>query len=270
MNTTPYLQGKVALVTGGATGIGEAVARRFVALGAQVGIMGRRADVLNRLADEIGAIALPGDVADQAAAQHAVDTLVARCGGLDILVNNAGTAVLGSVEEIDEAQWQAVMDVNVNGPLRMSRAAIPQLRKRGGGAIVNIASVGAIGAAKHLVSYTTTKAAILGLTRSMARDLGVDNIRVNTLCPGWVDTAMTDGPVQLLSHIKGISADEARLMLVQHNPIQRMAQPDEIARCVEFLATDASSFVTGAMLVADGGQTIVDLGSLAYGDFVPV
>ncbi len=256
------LTGKVVLVTGGGTGIGEAAARRFIAGGAQTVVVGRRLALVEKLADEIGAIALACDVADTASVERTIALIVEGCGGLDIVVNNAATVGFGNVEHTTDAAWSEVFEVNVSGPLRVARAALPHLRARGGGAIVNVSSIGGLFAAKNSVAYGTTKAALLGLTRSLARDYGRDGIRVNTLCPGWVDTPMVEPALVMLANGRGISIDAARNLLVEHNPINRMANPDEIARCIEFLATDAASFVTGAVLVADGGQSIVDLGML--------
>lgn len=258
------LKDKVVLVTGGGSGIGEAVARRFAAQGAKVGITGRRAGPLELLASEIGALALPGDVTDAAAINQAVARLAGRFGGLDVLVSNAGIAVIGSIEQIDDAAWDSVIETNLNGTRHAVRAALPHLRKRGGGAIVNISSIGALFAAKGNAVYGTAKAALLALTKSLARDYGPEGIRVNALCPGWVDTEMVEPLLQMLSHTRGITKDAARHLLVQFNPIQRMGKPDEIARCVEFLATEASSYVTGAVLMADGGQAIVDVGTLGF------
>jgi meso-butanediol dehydrogenase/(S,S)-butanediol dehydrogenase/diacetyl reductase len=258
------LAGKVALVTGAGSGIGEAVARRFVTQGAKVGITGRRAGPLEQLAAEIGALALPGDVTDAARVEQAVARLVKNYGGLDIVVNNAGIAVVGNIEQLDDAAWSSVMDTNLNGTRRVVRAVLPHLRTRGGGAIVNISSIGALFAARNNAVYGTAKAALLALTKSLARDYGPEGIRVNALCPGWVDTSMVDPLLQFLAKERGITTDAARALLVQFNPLNRMAKPDEIARCVEFLATDASSYVTGAMLLADGGMSIVDVGTVSF------
>lgn len=257
------LAGKVAFVTGGGTGIGGAVAKRFAARGARVAVAGRRLEPLNAIADASGALAVQCDVSDTDAVASAIERVVERFGGLDVVVNNAGVVGRAGVEELDDEGWQAVIDINLTGPARVSRLAIPHLRARGGGSIVNVASVGALFAAKKSVAYGTTKAGLLGLTRSMAVDLGPDGIRVNTLCPGWVDTPMGDKASAAASAIHAVDQAESRRMLVAHNPIARMADPDEIAACVEFLASGASSFVTGALLVADGGQTIVDVGTLS-------
>jgi short-subunit dehydrogenase len=256
------LQGKVALITGGGTGIGAATARRLVDRGAAVAVLGRRVDVLEEVAGRTGATAVVCDVADATSVDTAIDEVVQRYGALDIVVNNAGVSHRGGVEQVDEAGWAAVIDINLSGPARVSRAAVPHLRARGGGAIVNVSSIGALFAARQSAAYGTTKAALLGLTRSMALDLGPFGIRVNTLCPGWVDTPMAEGAIRRVAQVHDVTPEAAREILVRHNPIRRLADPDEIAKCIEFLATDDSSFVTGAALIADGGQSIVDLGTL--------
>jgi NAD(P)-dependent dehydrogenase (short-subunit alcohol dehydrogenase family) len=258
------LTGKVALITGGGSGIGEAVARRFVAQGAKVGIIGRRAAPLQALAKEIGALALPGDVSDQASVDDAVAKLVKEYGGLDIVVNNAGISVVASFEDLDDAGWNSVMETNLNGTRRAARAAVPHMRKRGGGAIVNISSIGSLFASRNNAAYTTAKAGLNGLTMALARDFGPENIRVNAICPGWVDTPMLAGLLDFMSAQRKITKDEVRALLVQFNPLNRLGKPDEIAKCVEFLATDASSFVTGTTLLVDGGQAIVDVGTVAF------
>ncbi len=256
------LAGKVAFVTGGGTGIGGAVALRLAARGVHVAIAGRRLEPLEDLAQASGAFAVQCDVGDDEAVDAAVLAVAERFGGIDIVVNNAGVAGRGGVEELDEEGWNAMIAINLTGPARVSRAAVPHLRRRGGGAIVNVASVGALTGAKQSVAYSTTKAGLLGLTRSMAVDLGPHGIRVNTLCPGWVDTPMGSRATAAAGRIHDVDDDLSKDVLVRNNPIRRMAHPDEIASCVEFLVCDASSFVTGTVLVADGGQTIVDLGTL--------
>jgi len=258
------LTDKVVLITGAGSGIGDAVARRFAAQGAKVGVTGRREAPLKELAKEIGALSLPGDVSDRATVEKTVQRLVKEFGGLDIVVNNAGIAVIGDIEQISDEDWASVMDINLNGTRLVMRAVLPHLRARGGGAVVNISSIGALFAARHNAVYGTAKAALLALTKALARDGGPDGIRVNAVCPGWVDTPMVDPLLQMLSKERGITLDAARSLLVQFNPLNRMGRPEEIARCVEFLATDAASFVTGAVLMADGGQSIVDVGTLAF------
>jgi NAD(P)-dependent dehydrogenase (short-subunit alcohol dehydrogenase family) len=256
------LSGKIAFVTGGGSGIGDAVVRQFVELGAMVGVAGRRSAILEQLADACGALPLTCDVGDAGAVDAAITRLVEAHGGLDIVVNSAGIAHRGNAEEASLNDWQRVLDVNLTGAFNVCKRALPELKKRGGGAIVNVSSVGGITAASSSVAYSASKAGMLGLSRSMARDFGKHNIRVNTVCPGWVDTPMVEGALDALSHVHGITRDDAKRLLTRWSPIGRMAEPVELANCIAFLASPAASFVTGAVLVADGGQSIVDLGLL--------
>lgn len=256
------LSGKVAFVTGGGTGIGDAVARQLIAGGARVGVAGRRIDVLEQVARETGALALACDVSDPAAIDAAITELVSQFGGLDIIVNNAGITLMGNVEELSSDAWQTVMNVNLTGAMHVCKRGVPELRARGGGAIVNVSSIGGVTASANSAAYGTSKAGLIGLSRSLARDYGKHNIRVNTVCPGWVDTPMIQPALSVVAQSRGVSLDEARSILTRHAPLRRMAQPDELASCVLFLASPAASFVTGAVLIADGGQSIVDLGTL--------
>ncbi len=256
------LSGKVAFVTGGGTGIGDAVVRQFIELGAKVGVAGRRTAILERLADDSGAIPLTCDVSDARAVDAAITTLIKEHGGLDIVVNSAGIAHRGNVEDVSLQDWQQVLDVNLTGALNVCKRTIPEIKKRGGGAIVNVSSVGGITAASASVAYSASKAGMLGLSRSIARDYGKHRIRVNTVCPGWVDTPMIQGALEALSQIHGITRDDAKRMLTRWSPLGRMSEPIELANCITFLASPAASFVTGAVLIADGGQSIVDLGLL--------
>ncbi len=256
------ISGKVAFVTGGGTGIGDAVVRQFIRLGAKVGVAGRRTEILEKLANDCGALPLTCDVSDSSAVDAAISKLTKELGGLDIVVNSAGIAHRGNAEEIELQDWEHVLDVNLTGALNVCKRALPEMKKRGGGAIVNVSSVGGITAAAGSVAYSTSKAGMLGLSRSIARDFGKFNIRANTVCPGWVDTPMIQGALEALSRIHGISRDDAKRLLSRWSPAGRMSEPVEIANCITFLASPAASFVTGAVLLADGGQSIVDLGLL--------
>ena len=261
------LQGKVALITGGGTGIGAAVARRFAASGASVAITGRRRGPVTEIADELDCLAIEGDTANEADCAAAVAQTVAGFGGLDILIANAGIlSAAGSVTELDESDWHGVMDVNVTGVMQIARASVPAMIERGGGAIVTVSSVAGIRSSQGFADYITSKHALIGLTKTLAVDYGAQGIRANTLCPGWVKTPMSDMPVESLAERKGLTPEQARAVMTRHLPLQRMAEPEEIAACVEFLASDDASFVTGATLVADGGGHIVDIGTLAFSE----
>lgn len=258
------LQGKTAWVTGGGTGIGAATARRLRAAGANVLVTGRRAAPIEAVARDIGGLALAGDVADPAHCEAVVAHARTHFGGLDILVANAGIETMGAVTELDPEQWREVFRVNVDGVLHAARAALPALRARGAGAIVIVASVAALRSGPHYAAYVASKTALLGLARSMAYDYGADGIRINTVCPGWVRTEMSDREFAAAATARGISVEAMTAQLTRYYPLRRMARPEEIAACIEFLASDDASFVTGAVLTADGGGEVVDVGTLAF------
>ena len=258
------LEGKAALITGGGTGIGAAIARRFARSGARVAVSGRRSGPLERIAGEIGGVAAVADVTDPAAMARAVEKTAAAFGGLDIVVANAGIITEGDVASLEDKQWRQALEINVTGVMETVRAALPQLVRRGGGAIVTISSVGGLMGCPQSAAYCTSKAALMGFTRSLAVDYGPQGIRANTLCPGWVKTPMSDEEIAALAEEKGITTEEAIHAVTRDLPLARMADPDEIAGCAEFLASDDASFVTGTILTADGGGCIVDVGTLAF------
>jgi len=259
---TERLKGRTALITGGGTGIGAACARLFTESGAAVAVMGRRPAPLRQIAEEIGGIAVAGDAAGEADCQNAVSATLEAYGGLDILVCCAGIMVEGSVGDMDLTDWERIMAANLNGVMQSARACLPAMRSRSKGSIVNVASLGALVAPGRMAGYITSKTAILGLTRSMAVDYG-PNIRVNTLCPGWVLTPMSEEEMENYAATKNISKQEAIDYATRFLPLQRMARPEEIARCVLFLAGDDASFITGTTLVADGGSSAVDVGYIS-------
>jgi len=262
--TSGRLTGKVALITGGGTGIGAAVARRFAKEGASVVVTGRRPGPIQTVAAEIGGVAVAGDTSDNVHVSAAVSTAVARFGGLDIVVANAAVSYEADVMTIEDDPWREMLAVNLSGVMKVCRAALPALKDRGRGAIVIVSSVGGLSAAPNSASYGATKAGVIGLAKSMAYDYGPDNIRVNALCPGWVRTPMSESGMDFLAREKGLSQAEAFKLATAHLPLRRPAEPAEIANCCLFLASDEASFVTGAVLVADGGGEIVDVGTLAF------
>jgi len=259
------LEGKVAIVSGGGTGIGAATARRFAAEGARVVVTGRRPEPLEAVAAEIGGLAVPGNVADPAHAPEAVAAALERFGSLDVVVANAGAGFGGSAGEVDDGRWLRTLDVNLTGPLRLVRAALPALLGRGRGSIVLVSSVSGLVAAPDSAAYVASKHGLIGLARSLAVDYGPRGIRANALCPGWVVTAIGDASADELAAERGLTREDAYALATQHVPLRRPATAEEIAACVLFLASDESSYVNGATLFADGGSTAVDVGAIAWG-----
>jgi meso-butanediol dehydrogenase / (S,S)-butanediol dehydrogenase / diacetyl reductase len=257
------LKGKVALVTGGGSGIGEACARLFAEDGASVAVMGRRPAPLQCVADQIGGLAVPGDASRAEDCDRAVQATTEAFGRLDVLVSCAGVEAEGSVTSMSLDVWRRTMDTNLEAMMQIARACIPAMLENGGGSIVNVSSLASSVAPGNMAAYITSKTAIPGLSRSMAVDYGPLGIRVNTLSPGWVWTPMSQEEMREYAKAKGITADEAVDYATRYLPLGRMAEPVEIARCARFLASDDASFVTGTVLVADGGSSAVDVGYIA-------
>jgi NAD(P)-dependent dehydrogenase (short-subunit alcohol dehydrogenase family) len=257
------LHGKVALITGGGTGIGAAVARRFVAEGASVVLMGRRAELIEAVAAQVGGIAFAGDAAQAKDADRAVELARERFGGLDIVIANAGAGTMNAAAETTDEQWLESWRANPTSAFVTMRAALPSLIERRGSAVL-ISSVAGVGAGPAIAAYTTTKHAVIGLGRSLARDYGPHGVRVNVICPGWIKTEVTEGLVTMVADRAGSTIEEARERLTAHTPLRRMAEPDELAGVVLWLAAADSTFVTGSVIIADGGAHIVDIGTIDF------
>jgi NAD(P)-dependent dehydrogenase (short-subunit alcohol dehydrogenase family) len=242
--------GKVALITGAARGLGRAAAARFLEQGASVAVNVRDAERAAAVAGELGAgaFAVPGDVADPAVVHEIVERTLERYGRLDILVNNAALALSTRFEQIAEEEWRRAMDVNVTAPFLLIRAVLPAMKAAGSGRIINISStagksVSTLGGAH----YTTSKAALLGLTRAAAKELGPYGITVNAICPGLIDTELTRenaSPSDLAAYARSF-------------PIQRLGQPVEVADLICFLASEQAGYITGASLDINGGDLMV-------------
>ncbi len=258
------LANKVALISGGGSGIGAATARLFAREGAKVVVTGRRPQPIKAVAAEVEGVAIAGDTSDPAHAAEAVAAAVSTFGGLDVVVANAGFGLGGSVGDVDEESWQRTLDVNLTGPMVLTRAALPVLIERGGGSIILVSSVSGLVAATDSAAYVTSKAGLLGLARSIAVDYGPRGIRANALCPGWVSTPMGDEEMDGLAATLGTDRQGAYDLATAEVPLRRAATAEEIASCCLFLASDDSSIVTGAILVADGGGLAVDLSSTAF------
>jgi 3alpha(or 20beta)-hydroxysteroid dehydrogenase len=243
------LDGKVALVTGAARGIGAATARVIAAEGGRVGI----ADVLDEDAALVGkelgdenAVAIHLDVTDEGAWTQAVEAVESKFGALDALVNNAGILRFGSIDDTTLDDYLAVIRVNQIGVFLGIRAALPALRRSGGGSIVNLSSVDGMRGSMNQVAYNSSKFAVRGITKSAAMELGAQGIRVNSVHPGGIDTPMVRGEAP-----EGFDLDR----LFRRIPLGRAGRPEEIARVIAFLVSDDSAFCTGAEFVVDGGAT---------------
>ncbi len=261
------LEGRVALITGGGTGIGTAIAQRFVAEGAKVCITGRRREKLDEVVEALpagSAVACPGSVTDPGDAERMVSAALDLPGRFDLLVNNAGVNSVGAVADLDPEGWRETLDINLTGAFLMMRASIPKMIESGGGSIVNIASVGGIRCIPEGAAYCVSKAGLIMLSQQVALDYGPKGIRSNAVCPGWVHTPMSDEEMDELASQIGTDRKGAFEKVVEEVPLRRVATPEEIAGACVYLACSDSSFTTGAALVIDGGSAVVDVGTMAF------
>lgn len=251
MNAGMRLKDKVALITGGTSGIGRATVELFATEGAQVAFTGRRVHLGREVAEKTGAFFIQADHRRAEDCQYSVEKTISQFGRIDILFNNAGIVTSGTAETTTDANWDETILINVTAVWRMSKLVLPVMRAHGGGVIINNASDWAFVGAPAVVAYCTSKGAVVQMTRAMAIDHAGENIRINAVCPGdtfvdrWVDEGFYYGSAP-------ITEAEARKSDL---PIGRVAETIEIARAVLFLASGDSSFMTGSTLVVDGGNT---------------
>ena len=253
------LSGKVAIVSGGSLGIGRATAELLAAQGASVVLCGRRQaavdDAVAAITSAGGkAIGVAADVSKSADAERIVRTAVESFGAVDILVNSAGIQTYGTVVETSEELWDKVFDINVKGIYLLAHFAIPEMEERGGGAIINVSSVQAFQSQKQVAAYTATKGAINALTRAMALDHAEQKIRVNTICPGSIDTPMLRHSADMFRG-EGESVDDVVNAWGGAHPIGRVGTGRDVAELICFLASDRATFITGGEFKVDGGLT---------------
>lgn len=247
------LNGKIAIVTGAGSGIGEAIAIRFAEEGAKVVLVGRTKKNLERTlekfpADANESIVYEVDVTDEEGMKKLFDDVFTRFGRIDIVVNNAGIGIAATVTETTTEQWDQLMDINVKGVFFGCKYSIPYMQRQGGGVIINMSSIAGVVGMYSRAAYCTSKSAINGLTKSIALDYAEENIRAVAICPGTVETAYVDKILR--DHP---NKEEQRRAMEQRQPIGRMGTPEEIANATVFIASDEASFVTGSEFIIDGG-----------------
>lgn len=256
-------EGKVALITGGGTGIGAAAARRIAAEGGKVVVTGRRQEPIAAVAAETEGAFLAGDATDPTHVEAAVALAVERFGGVDVLVANAGMGFAMPLTEVHIDVWRRTVEVNLDGPMLASKAVIPEMIRRGGGAIVHVASLAAHLALPMSSAYMASKAALLALSRSIAFDYGPHGIRSNAVCPALVRTDLAEQGVGAAAAAQGLEYRQLEERIGNVYPVRRIGTPEDIAAAIAFFASDDAAFITGAMLMADGGASIVDSAVMA-------
>ncbi len=259
------LTDRVALVTGGASGIGAATARLFAAEGARVAILDLQRDAVVAVAKEIDGLGVPGDAASPADARAAVEATVDRFGRLDALVACAGAATvgLGTLDSLDIDGWHAGIRANLEACVVTTKAALPALLEQRGSVVI-ISSVGALSSAPQSIAYQTSKSALLGLTRSLAVDYGPLGVRVNAVCPGRTLTPMVVEMTELFARQRGEEPEDFLARLDAVIPLGRGGEPSELAAACLFLVSDDASYVNGATLVVDGGMMALNVGVIPF------
>ncbi len=263
------LKGKVALITGGGTGLGTAIAQRFVKEGAKICISGRRKEKLDAVAKTMpqgSVLVCQGDVTIEADVKRMVEETVKFGGKLDVLVNNAAHDIKGIITELTPDDWRKVIDIDLTGPFLMMREALPLMMKAKNGSIINIASLGGTRCLPACPAYCTSKAGLIMLTQQAALDYGKYNIRVNAVCPGGIDTELLDEMIIPLSQKVGKAKQDGLDYFSKDVPLRRVSKPEEITGICVYLASDESTFMTGSALLIDGGAAIVDVSGAAVSE----
>ncbi len=248
------LSGRVAVVTGGGKGLGAAIARRLVAEGAKVAVLGRDADAIAHTAKDIGALGLVADVTDIHAVGQALMLARELMGPLAILVQNAGVASSASLAATDDEVWERTMAVNVTAPFRIARAVLPDMVAAGFGRIVHVASNAGLTGYAYTSAYCASKHAVVGLTRALAVEFARTGVTVNAVCPGFCDTDMVTRAATVIADKTGKTFEEAKQILGDSSPQRRLISPDEVAHVVAMLCGWGARGVTGQAIPIDGGQ----------------
>ncbi len=247
-----FLAGKKALVTGGGRGIGRTIATCLARDGARVAVLGRTEAEINDVATQINGEAVVLDVADRTALQ----TLQSRLGHIDILVNNAGIAESAAFERTTDEMWDRMFAINVSSAFFLCRTFAPPMVENKWGRIINIASNAGLTGYAYTAAYCASKHAMVGLTRALAIEIARSGVTVNAVCPGWVDTQMTEEAVLRIARKTGRSVDNAKKSLENMSPQGRLIQPEEVAHAVSMLCANEASGIHGQTLVVDGGQVM--------------
>ena len=250
----PGLEGKKVVITAGAGGIGFAIARQLYAQGARVAICDVDADALKRASDALGCcIAEQADVSDEAAVEAFFDKVKTGLGGLDALVNNAGIAgPTGNIEDLSPDEWRRCIDICLTGQFLCARQAIPMIKAAGGGALVNMGSAASKHGYAYRTPYSAAKFGVIGLTQSLAKELGPENIRVNAVLPGIVEGPRMDGVIRARAEATGVSFDAMREEYLKNISLRRMVSPDDVATTVAMLISDLGNNLSGQSLAVDG------------------
>ena len=256
---------RAVIVTGAGSGIGAAVARRLARDGASVVLVGRRRDPIERVAAATGQTFVVADASTEEGVERIVAAAVDAHGGIDGLVLNAGVMLPGTVAEASVDDWRATLDVNLTGPFLLARAALPQLLERQG-SVVSVASIAALRAGPGMAAYCASKAGLVLLTQCLAVEQGAAGLRANVVAPGWVRTEMADEEMDEFGGPRGLDREAAYAEITRNVPARRPATADEAAAAVVWLLSPQAAYVNGSVLTVDGGTSIVDVGTLAFGD----
>lgn len=252
-----YLNGAHALITGGGTGIGAAIAVRLAGAGARVTVAGRRPEPLRKIADGLTAAqVVPFDVTDEAAVEAGLATATDSFGPVNILVNNAGAAESTPFGRTTTKTWRAMLDINLTGVFLVSRAVLPAMVERGWGRIVSIASTAGLKGYAYVAAYCAAKHGVIGMSRSLALEVAQKGVTVNVVCPGYTETKLLGESVANITEKTGMSEDEARAQLLESNPQGRFVSPKEVAETVAWLAGSNTDAITGQAIAVAGGEVM--------------